>query len=213
MLGVEESLCLLDLFVQASHFQTTFPYLMIICLCMIMLSTENDFSAFVVLRHKSRKSLWRKQTHKALLLSGIVTITEVMILTGYGASCRLTKYNWDSVESCFFLNMQRILHIDWRLCLMVYIFSVFLFCFGSMVFYMIHRWIFDIPVVSWFSLIILFYFEYYSKYTFLYQNLYLKYEDWIECFVWNKLLTALLIVIGLLGIGEWVSSKKEFYGG
>lgn len=213
MLGIEDSLCLLDLFVEASYFRTSFPYLLIICLCMIIFGTENDFSVFVVLRYKSRKNLWRRQTCRALLLSGIITVAEVIVLLGYAASCKLTKYNWDIVGSYFFLNMQRTLHINWHSCLLAYVFSVFLFSFGSMVFYIINRWIFNIPVASWFSLIILFYFEYYSKYTFFYQNLYLKYEDWIECFVWNKLLTALLIIIGLLGIGEWFSYKKEFYVG
>lgn len=175
MLGIEDSLCLLDLFVEASYFRTSFPYLLIICLCMIILGTENDFSVFVVLRYKSRKSLWRRQTCRALLLSGIITVAEVIVLLGYAVSCKLTKYNWDIVGSYFFLNMQRTLHINWYLCLLVYVFSVFLFSFGSMVFYIINRWIFNIPVASWFSLIILFYFEYYSKYTFFYQNLYLKY--------------------------------------
>ena len=110
MLGTEDLLCLLDLFVEASYFRTSFPYLLIICLCMIIFGTENDFSVFVVLRYRSRKSLWRRQTCRALLLSGIITVTEVIVLLGYAVSCKLTKYNWDIVESYFFLNMQRTLH-------------------------------------------------------------------------------------------------------
>ena len=80
-----------------------------------------------------------------------------------------------------------------------------------MICFIVSRWIFDIPVISWISLLILFYGEYFSKHTLFFQNLCLKYEDWIEEAVWNKLLMALLIIAALLAAGEGVSSKKEFY--
>ena len=213
MLSNENLLCVLDLFVEVSYFLTAFPYLVIICLCGIWLRTKNDFLASFVLRFQNRKYLWRSQVYEALLLSVLITGGEIILLMGYAVSTGLTKYNWNSEQSYFFLNTQQTLHINWRLCLRVYIIAAFLFSFGCMVFFIVSRWIFDIPVISWISLLILFYGEYFSKHALFFQNLCLKYEDWIEQAIWNKLLMVLLTIIGLLAIGEWVSSKKEFYVG
>ena len=211
MLSNKNLLCLLDLFFDASYFLTSFPYLLVICLFLIWVRTKNNFSASFALRFQNRKSLWRNQVYEALRLSALITGGEIIPIMGYAVSMGVTKYNWNSEQSYFFLNTQQTLQVTWWLCLLAYIVAAFLFGFGCMICFIVSRWIFDIPVISWISLLILFYGEYFSKHTLFFQNLCLKYEDWIEEAVRNKLLMALLIIAALLAAGEGVSSKKEFY--
>ncbi len=211
MLSTETSICLLDLFVMDSYFQTSYPYWMIVYLCAVMLIIKNDFSNCIILRYTNRRKLWRKQIISALLASSIISFGKILFIIIYSSICGMSKYNWDLIESAFFLNVHQTININWYFCLCIYILLGFLLCFLSMVVYIINRWIFNIPIMSWFFLLILFYFEYYSKCGIFFQNIYLKHEDWIDGVIWKKSLLVFLLTIFLLALGEWVSQKKEFY--
>lgn len=184
-------------------------------LCFIMYLFRFDFLSVVLIRQKSKQSVWISQTGKAALSSLSISIYSTVILWLYAILFSPVDNNWDSYNSIFTDELKFSLEVPlpiWKVVLIFFV-SMFFFVLTMSLFYLLIRWLFHKEVIGCIAVLIyILYCSYGSPFLNYMNNCTVTYGSFAEPtrLLW-PLLAPLLWIGVLLGAGALLANRAEFY--
>lgn len=184
-------------------------------LCFVMYLLRFDFLPVVLIRQKSKRSIWFHQAVKAMLSSLCLSLYSTGILLLYAELLSSVDNNWDSYKSVFTDELKYSLEKPVSLWLVVSVFliALFLFVFTISLLYLLVRWWLKKEIVGCIAVIVyLLYCSYGSSFLNYLHICTVGYKAYIDParLLW-PLLAPLLWIGVLLGSGALLANRAEFY--
>ena len=184
-------------------------------LCFIMYLFRFDFLPVVLIRQKSKRSIWISQIGKATLSSFSISIYSTGVLWLYAILFSSIDNNWNSYNSIFTDELKFSLEVPmsiWKVVLAFFV-SMFFYVLSMSIFYLLIRWLFHKEIIGCIAVLVyILYCSYGSHFLNYINNCTVTYESFVEPtrLLW-PLLAPLLWIGVLLGAGGLLAYRAEFY--